>query len=418
MNEEKNCGRWTEWNLKEALERREFRLYYQPKLDLNSGKMIGVEALIRWEHPEKGIIAPIDFIPLAEKTGMISLIGQWVLHTACKQNKEWQEAGLAPMVMAVNLSASQLYQLNFVEMVQQILEETGLSPKQLEFEITESMMMDVSSVLPIIRDLKRIGVQISLDDFGTGYSSLYYLKEFPIDKVKIDQSFIRKCTVDTKDSTIVKAIIAMSHQLKLEVIAEGIETKDHLIFLQQHLCNMGQGYFFSKPLPPDELVQQFHQIEQIVHQEGISQEISKQKWLEKELENARQELHDTMRLQQGMIMKYIKRNEKFVHTLCDGELLYRIGLSPEQLTGRELHDVLPHEEAERKLLYYQRAWDGEEKVTYEGKLNGIWYLASLRPVWRGGQVVEVIGSCVDITELKESEERYRKAVKYSPKEER
>jgi PAS domain S-box-containing protein len=402
-------------DLLHALENNEFFVYYQPKLDLVSGEIQGVEALIRWEHPEKGIISPLEFIPIAEETGMILLIGEWVIRTACKQNKAWQDAGLPPMIMAVNLSALQLFQDDLVDKIQSILKETGLAPEYLELEITESMMMDVLSVLPIIRGLKMIGVRISLDDFGTGYSSLFHLKEFPIDVIKIDQCFVRNCTTDTKDATIVKTIIAMAHQLKIKVIAEGIETKDHLIFLQQHLCDSGQGFFFSKPVPPKELVKKFYEIEQIILKEGIPQNISREKWLEEELEYTRQELRDTMRQQQGMILKYTERNGKFIHTLCDGKLIYRIGLTPEQLIGKELFDVLPIDEAKRKLHYYRRAWNGEDNVTYEGKLNGIWYLTSLRPIRRGGQVVEVIGSCMDITERKESEERYQKVVEYSPK---
>ncbi|NHM34068.1 EAL domain-containing protein [Neobacillus terrae] len=401
--------------LETALEREEFQLYYQPKIDLKTGKIQGVEGLIRWENKEKGIISPNEFIPIAEETGMILPIGEWVLRTACKQYKVWQELGLPPIYIAVNLSARQLYQPNLVEMIEQILEDHELSPDYLELEITESMMMDVQKVLPILWDLKRLGVRISLDDFGTGYSSLYYLKEFPIDFIKIDQSFVRNCTKDEKDATIVKTIIAMAHQLKLEVIAEGVETKEQLIFLQQNLCNKGQGYFFSKPLPPNEFVEKFYEVEQIVRKEGLPQKVSNRKWLEEELENTRQELQDTIRLQQGMIFKYTKRNGKFIHTLSDGELLYRMGLTPEKIIGREVYDFLENKDAEIKLHFYRRAWEGEEYVSYEGNLNGIWYLASLRPIRRGGQVVEVIGSCVDITERKESEERYQKVVEYSPK---
>ncbi|MFJ7936555.1 EAL domain-containing protein [Sporosarcina sp. NPDC096371] len=403
-----------ETSIKIALEKDQFRLSYQPKVDVVTGKIVGVEALIRWEHPERGIIPPLDFIPIAEETGLIIPIGEWVLRTACKQNRIWQEAGLPPFVIAVNLSARQLYQTDLVQMVQDVLGETKLAPEYLELEITESMMMDVQHVLPIVKELKRMGVRLSLDDFGTGYSSLHYLKEFPIDEIKIDKSFVRVCTSDAKDATITKAIIAMAHQLKLSVVAEGVETKEQLVFLQQHLCNKAQGFLFSKPILPEEFVQNFEKIERIAKQEGIPQELSRQKWLEEALENARQELQDTVRQQQGMIFKFTERNGKFIHTLSSGELLNKIGLGPQTLIGRDLYEVLPFHEAERKSYYYRKAWEGEENVSYEGKLNGVWYLASLRPIRKAGKVVEVIASCVDITKRIESEERFQKIAAFSP----
>jgi diguanylate cyclase (GGDEF)-like protein/PAS domain S-box-containing protein len=393
-----------ETNLRRAMEQKEFQLYYQPKLNLTSGKISGVEALIRWRHPEKGLISPIEFIPLAEETGLIIPIGEWVLRTACLQNKAWQEAGLAPLVMSVNLSVRQLYQSNLVAMVRKVLKETGLAPEYLELEITESMLMDTEQGYKVLKELKNIGVQISLDDFGTGYSSLRYLKEFPIDKVKIDQSFVRNCTVDSSDATIVKTIIAMAHQLKLEVIAEGVESKDHLVFLQRNLCNEAQGYLFSKPLPSKEFVQKMDEIEQIISQIGIPKELSNQKWMEEALTVARQELMDTIRQQQGMIFKFVKKDGKFIHTLCDGELMYRMGLVPEQIIGRELSDFILDCDAEKKIPFYQKAWEGEEDVSYEGVVNDIYYISSLRPVRRGGKIVEVIGSCIDITERKQMEE--------------
>lgn len=407
--------------LRVALARGEFRLYYQPKIELTSGKVTGAEALIRWEHPERGLIPPLEFIPLAEETDLILPIGEWVLRTACEQTKKWNDAGLSPMVVSVNISARQLKEPYFAQSIERTLNEFGLSPKNLELEITESVLMDVDRVRPILEELKCIGVPISLDDFGTGYSSLSYLNKLPIDIIKIDQSFVRNCMVDTKEEAIVKTIIAMGHQLKMDVIAEGIESKEHLVFLQQNLCNKGQGYFFSKPLPPKELEEMFEHIQGIIHRDGIPKEVSREKWLEDELAKARQELQETVRRQQGMTFKFIERNGKFIHMLCDGELVYRIGLTPEQIVGKELMDFRSLADAERKLQYYQRAWNGEDKVTYEAESNGVWYVASLRPIRRGGQVVEVIGSCVDITErikkeqevsliakrLTEQEEKYR-----------
>ena len=297
-----------ETELMMALERNEFRLYYQPKVDLETGKIEGVEALIRWEHPEKGLISPINFISIAEKTGLIIPMGEWVLRTACLQIREWINIGLSPIVMSVNLSVRQLYQPNIVDVVRQVLIETELSPEYLELEITESMLMNKDKALDAIRGLRQLGVQISLDDFGTGYSSLHYLHKFKIDKIKIDQSFIRNCTSDLNNASIVKMIIAMAHHLKIKVVAEGIETKDELIFLQQNSCNHGQGYLFSRPLPPEELIQYFQLIEQIVSQEGISQELYNQKLMKEVLESTRQELRNIMRQQQGLIFKIIKEN--------------------------------------------------------------------------------------------------------------
>lgn len=403
-----------EKDLREALGRQQFLLYYQPKLDLSTGEITGTEALIRWGHPEKGLISPHEFIPVAEKTGLILPIGEWVLRVACEQNQKWHNMGFSSMIVAVNVSGCQLQEPSFVKLVELILKETGLAPAYLEIEIIENMVMDVRRVLPILNNLKRIGVRISLDDFGTGYSSLYYLNKFPIDIIKIDQSFVQNCTRDTKDETIVKAIIAMAHQLKVEVMAEGIESKEHLVFLQQNLCDLGQGYFFSKPLPPSELAEQFMNISRIIEKQGIPKSVSRQKWLEDALQTARQELQDTIRKQQGMIFKFVEKNGKLIHTMCDGELVYRIGLNPEQIVGKELTDFRSLADANRKLQYYMRAWEGEDCVTYEAESNGVWYLASLRPIRRGGHVVEVIGSCVDITEykeverkLRESEEKYR-----------
>ena len=393
-----------ETELRVALERNEFRLYYQPKVDLETGKIDGVEALIRWEHPEKGLISPINFISITEKTGLIIPMGEWVLRTACLQNREWINAGLSPIVMSVNLSVRQLYQPNIVDVVRQVLIETELSPEYLELEITESMLMDKDQALDAIRGLRQLGVQISLDDFGTGYSSLHYLHEFKIDKIKIDQSFIRNCTSDLNNATIVKMIIAMAHHLKIKVVAEGIETRDELIFLQQNSCHHGQGYLFSRPLPPEELIQFFHPIEKIVPQKGISQEIYSQKMMQEELKTTRQELRDVMRQQQGMTFKVIKEDGRFIHTLCDGKLLYQMGLSPEEVVGKELKEFLPVNTAEEKSEYLRRAWEGEEDITYNEELNDIHYFASLSPIRKGGQVVGVIGSCVDITEQKQIEE--------------
>ena len=391
-------------DLRKAIEQNEFQVHYQPKINLTSGKITGVEALLRWQHPEKGLVQPSEFIPHAEETGLILPMGEWVLHASCKQNMSWQEAGLPPMVMSVNLSVRQLYQPNLVERVREILDETGLAPEYLELEITESMLMDIQHSIKVLKELKSIGLQISMDDFGTGYSSLHYLKELPIDKLKIDQSFVFNCTEDANDATIVKTIIAMAHELKLKVVAEGVEEKEHLLFLQRNLCDEAQGYLFSKPLPQAEFVQKFEDIENMIARNGLPQELTNQKWMEEALKVARQELVDTVRQQQGMIFKFVERDGKFIHTLCDGELLYRMNLIPEQIIGRELSDFLPLKIAQEINRDYQRAWNGEADITYESTINDIYYECSLRAIRRGGKVVEVIGSCVDITDRKRVEE--------------
>jgi len=398
-----------ETDLRKALERNEFQLYYQPKINLNSGKIKGVEALIRWFHPEKGLIPPDKFIPLAEETGLIVQIGEWVLRTACKQAIIWQDTAIAPFEMSVNMSVRQLYQPNLVEMVREVLEETGLNSKYLEIEITESVMADSEHILKVLHELKQLGLKISLDDFGTGFSSLHYLKEAPFDTLKIDQSFVRNCTNDENDAVIVKTVIAMAHQLKLEVVAEGVEKVEQLIFLQKNLCDIGQGYLFSKPLPTKEFVNKIEELEQIVGKNGIPKDLKNQKYLDEDLKIARQELLDTLRLQPGMTFKFINENGRFIHTFCNGKLLYKIGLVPEQIIGRELKDFQPVEEAKRITQYYRRAWEGENHVTYEVEFNGGAYLATLRPVKRRGEVIEVIASCVDITERRKFEKAPRQS---------
>ncbi len=274
--------------------------------------MLGVEALIRWVHPEAGLISPLDFIPAAEELGLILEIGEWVLRTACKQNKYWQSIGLPPMVMAVNLSPCQLYQSALVETIQGILEETGLAPEYLELEITESKMIDVQRILPVVKELKRIGVWLSLDDFGTGYSSFHHLREFPIDRIKIDSSFVHACTYSEKDAAIVKTIIAMAQQLKLDVVAEGVESKEQLIFLQQHLCNIVQGYLFSKPVPAEEFIQIFHKLELNIKPEEMNQGLSRQNWLEKEQDISIKELLDKV-VQYSPTGIAIHRNGKILY---------------------------------------------------------------------------------------------------------
>jgi diguanylate cyclase (GGDEF)-like protein/PAS domain S-box-containing protein len=243
-----------ESELRRAIARSEFVLMYQPQIDIESGALVGMEALIRWMHPERGMVPPKDFIPIAEETGLIVPIGEWVMHEACKQNKLWQDGGYPHVPVSVNLSMRQFMQHNLRERIESILSETGLPPQYLDLEITESMTMDVEFATSSLLELKELGVKISIDDFGTGYSSLYLLKKFPIDKLKIDRSFVRDIMIDPNDAAIVTTIISMTHHLNLLVIAEGVETEEQMRFLHRNKCNQIQGFWFSPPISADDIV--------------------------------------------------------------------------------------------------------------------------------------------------------------------
>jgi diguanylate cyclase (GGDEF)-like protein/PAS domain S-box-containing protein len=241
-----------EESLRRALQRDEFTLHYQPKIDLVSGEVTGAEALIRWTHPVRGSIAPDKFIPIAEECGLILPITRWVLREACTQAQAWVVAGLPSITMAVNISALDFLAEGFLESVFSIVEETGFDPHSLELELTERVLMRrADSTELILKTLKESGVQLAVDDFGTGYSSLSYLRSFPIDAIKIDQSFIRQISIAPDDTSIVTAMINMGHSLKLRVIAEGVETQEELDFLREHRCDEVQGYLFSRPVPAE-----------------------------------------------------------------------------------------------------------------------------------------------------------------------
>jgi diguanylate cyclase (GGDEF)-like protein/PAS domain S-box-containing protein len=240
-----------EESLRRALERQEFALHYQPKINLKTGEISGAEALIRWTHPTRGPVPPGQFIPVAEDCGLILPIGNWVLREACKQARAWVDAGLPLGTMAVNISAMEFRDENFLEGVFAILKDTGLDPRSLELELTESVLMKrAESTESILRKLRARGVQLAVDDFGTGYSSLSYLRKFPIDALKIDQSFVRQITTAPDETTIVTAVISMGRSLNLRVVAEGVETQEELKFLQAHQCDEAQGYYFSRPVLP------------------------------------------------------------------------------------------------------------------------------------------------------------------------
>lgn len=238
-----------ETKLRKAIESEGLELHYQPKMDMLQENIYSMEVLVRWTDPELGSIPPSQFIPLAEERGLISILGYWTLEAACRQNKQWQEAGFPPMRVAVNISAIHFQQAGFARKVKEILEETGLEPKYLELEITENIMLrNTKHSLDVLKELKQLGISISIDDFGTGYSSLGYLRRFPIDTLKIDQSFIQSLG-EENNAAIIKAIIYMAHALNLRVIAEGVEEEEQLKFLTRHHCDEVQGYLIGKPLP-------------------------------------------------------------------------------------------------------------------------------------------------------------------------
>jgi EAL domain-containing protein (putative c-di-GMP-specific phosphodiesterase class I) len=242
-----------ESQLRRALERGEFLLHFQPKIRASTGRIVGLEALIRWRHPELGTVPPSQFIPVAEESGMIVPIGDWVLQAACAQNQAWQNDGYPPVHVAVNIAMPQFRQGNLARSIADALQRTGLDPGLLEIELTESMLMqNVEATLDTLHQLRDMGVRLAIDDFGTGYSSLSYLKRFPLHTLKIDRSFVKDLPRDAEDAAITKAIIGMAHSLRLAVVAEGVETPEQLAFLRQHGCDDVQGFLFSRPVSAED----------------------------------------------------------------------------------------------------------------------------------------------------------------------
>jgi EAL domain-containing protein (putative c-di-GMP-specific phosphodiesterase class I) len=253
MNEAAQQRLQLEYDLRQALERGELVLHYQPQIDLRSGGIVGFEALIRWRHPQRGMVAPSEFVPVAEEAGLIGPLGAWVLRAACAQASAWHRDGHAGLQVAVNCSAKQFQEAGFVELVNGILRSTGMPAQRLELEITEGVIIQHSDEDNArFQALEDMGVRISIDDFGTGYSSLSYLKRLSIHQLKIDQSFVRDIGTDPNDAAIVSAIVTIAHSLGLEVVAEGVETAEQLSFLRAVGCDAAQGYLFSRPLPAEE----------------------------------------------------------------------------------------------------------------------------------------------------------------------
>jgi predicted signal transduction protein with EAL and GGDEF domain len=242
-----------EAELRYAVDRRQLTLHYQPIVDLATGSINGAEALLRWRHPLRGLVGPDEFVPMAEDSGFIVAIGQWVLREACRQGREWQDAGLAPLRVAINISAVELRHKNFVPNLRAILRETGFPARYVELELTETFLMQDSKATAVVMgDLKATGVALALDDFGTGYSSLSHLRHFPIDTLKIDRAFVHGLTTSADDACIVSAVIRMGKTLKIRAVAEGIETRDQLAFLQAQGCAEGQGFCLSRPIVAEE----------------------------------------------------------------------------------------------------------------------------------------------------------------------
>jgi EAL domain-containing protein (putative c-di-GMP-specific phosphodiesterase class I) len=240
--------------LRLALDKKELFLMYQPQMDMATGRIVGLEALLRWQHPKLGLVPPDRFIRLAENSGLIMPIGEWVLRTACSQARKWQDEGLANVSVAVNVSAVQFRQEDFCELIRRVLRETRLAPEYLELELTESLLLanaDVTS--SVIQELKAMGLTLAIDDFGTGYSSFSYLRQFRVSRLKIDRSFVRDVAVNPDDAAITSAIISMAKSLNLKVIAEGVENEAQMSFLRAHECDEIQGYYFSKPLAVDQV---------------------------------------------------------------------------------------------------------------------------------------------------------------------
>jgi EAL domain-containing protein (putative c-di-GMP-specific phosphodiesterase class I) len=241
-------------DLRKALARDELLLHFQPKVGIESGKVVGMEALIRWQHPEIGMVSPAEFIPMAEETGLIVPIGEWVLQAACAQINAWQAQGLAPIPVSVNISSQQFQHQELLITIGRLLESSGIPPERLMLEITESVIMqNTDSTFDILNTLTAMGLRLLIDDFGTGYSSLSYLKRLPVFAIKIDRSFINDIATNPDDAAIIKAIIAMAQNLKLKVVAEGVETEEQLAFLRDEQCDVMQGYLFSRPLPAEEV---------------------------------------------------------------------------------------------------------------------------------------------------------------------
>ena len=392
-----------EKDLPQPLDGEEYNLRYLPLVDLKSGKWIGAELLLVRNIPKNKSMLDCS---LPEKSG-VAAREQWVLQTACKQNKLWQEAGLSPFVVGVRISAESFYDEGFVKAVEQTILKTGLSPQLLELLIPEAIVLEAERSLDVLIQLKKIGVQICLDEFGLGYSNLTQLSRYPVNRLRIDRTFVQQSTMNHENETVVKMIIDIGRNLQVQVTADGVGTAEQLAFLHEVACDSAQGHYFSEALAPELVLEQWQLTDNNATCRSVGLAFEEHVRERAAPHPLHEDLFETLRNQQGMTFSFRRQNGKFIHTLCQGELLYRIGLTPEQVVGKPLIEILPATEAVRKESYYERAWAGEENVNYEGFVNGVFYLAALRPIFHKGIVKEVIASCVDITELKTAEEEKR-----------
>lgn len=389
----------TDEDLFQAIVNQQLTLYYQPFFDLRTTGMTGVEALVRWHHEKWGLLPQQTLLLLAKKSGVIHLLEEWVLRAACTQCKEWIDIGFGPLVVSVNLSAHAFESVVFGDTIQTILREIQLPPRYLELEITELAGGDMERTIGVLAQLKQLGVQVSLDEFGKDPVSIPYLSRVPVDKLKLDSTLIQQALTDAAQEAALKTALAIAQTMGLQATAAGVESREQAELLGELLCDLAQGNYFCEPLLAEGLVAKMSS-----QGKAFADAPARAKQGAGENHNC---LREVLRNQQGMTFTFRKQDERFIHTFCAGELIYRIGLTPEQVVGNELCDILPRKEALRKTEHYERAWGGEENVTYEGVVNGVCYLAVMRPIFRDGRVKEVIASCVDITELKKAEEAQR-----------
>lgn len=358
-------------DLRKAIERQEFFLVYQPRINIESGKIASVEALLRWNHPNLGLISPSEFIPLAEESGQIIAIGEWVLRSACKQNKAWQQAGLYPVRTAVNFSAQQFMQKDLVGTISQILCETDLHPDMIEIEITESVILEnEESVINTLNQIREMGIWISIDDFGTGYSSLNYLRRYPVNSIKIDKCFVQDISnIDSNSSSIVSAIVAMSHGLHMSVVAEGVETTEQLDILRKKSCDEIQGYVFSPPVPAEEIEELLcdsHQYQDKIRafDTGISSEIVPAESFE---EQYNQKIIDTALMRIKKVYSITTREMEVFRLIVDGftnkEISKKLMIS-EQAVRKHILNIFRKINVNDRILAIAKVYQAyiEEKI--------------------------------------------------------